>query len=109
MKKVYLFATTALLFLVLSAFEQTNTITGKITAVHPFNDEYAVTVGNTTMVLMIGKRDSTGYLFAINREYQDILIKNKGEYVLNPKYTNKLFTVSYTVNGKGWKCIKKIE
>jgi hypothetical protein len=98
-----------LCFIGLTAFGQSNSVTGTIKNVNSYNDQYAMTVGNTNLVLIVNLKDKTTTSFEVNKEYSDILIKKDGKYVLNPKYANQTFTITYYVNGKGWNCIKTIE
>lgn len=99
-----------LLFIVLTACGQTKSIlTGAITNVHTYNMQYAMTVDNTNIVLIVDLKDTTGTSFEINKKYKDLLVKRDGKFELNPKYARKKFKVTYYVNGKGWKCIKKVE
>lgn len=97
----------------LTAFGQTgqsNSITGTITEVSSYNENYRLTVGDNSVILICTRPLSkTAQGFQINQEYQDILIAKDGKYVLNPKYATQSFKISYYVNGKGWKCIQKIE
>lgn len=103
-------------FIGLAAFGQTKSYTGSITKVSPFNDQYAVTVGDMAFILIVDRKDTTGTSFEINKEYKDLLVKREGKYQkregkyeISSKYLNKKFKIDYTVNGKGWKCIKRIE
>jgi hypothetical protein len=101
-----------LCFISIATFGQSNTnnsVTGTITEVRAYNDQYAMTIGNTTLVLIFDRKDETGTSFEVNKEYKDILVKKDGKFELNPTYLNKTFTIVYYVNGKGWKCIKTIE
>jgi hypothetical protein len=102
-----------IVFLILlsgNSFAQKNSITGKITDVKPhFAGQYALTVGEATLVLLVDNKDSSEKKFQINKKYRDLLIKSKDTFILNPKYSNKIFKVSYTINGKGWKCINTIQ
>ncbi|HTB06943.1 MAG TPA: hypothetical protein VK806_08330 [Bacteroidia bacterium] len=109
-----------LCFIGFASFAQTDSpivLTGTITDVRAYNDQYAMNVGNTMVVLIThrvpGKTMNVNkkYVvsFDINEEYKDLLIENKDTYVLNPKYAGKTFKVTYSVNGKGWKYIKSIE
>lgn len=109
MKRIKLVIAAALFFMGGAVFAQTNSITGKLTALRAYNDEYAFTVDSVPLVLIKNVNNKTKTSFDINPEYKNILIKRKGVYVLNPKYADKVFKISYTVNGKGWKCIKTIE
>jgi hypothetical protein len=98
-------------FIGLTAFAQTEstTITGVMSAVSPYNDQYRITVGDTPLVLIVNEQDKARASFEINEQYKDILIKDKDKYELNPKYVNEKFKITYYINGKGWKCIKTIE
>src|ERR1035437_3865433 len=96
-------------FIGLSAFGQTMSFTGAITKARPFNDQYAITVGDTVFVLIVDKKDTSGTRFDINQESSDLLVKKEGKYEIAPKYLNKTYKIIYMINGKGWKCIKKIE
>ena len=98
----------ALSFIGLVACGQTQSFTGLITKVSPFNDQYAITVGNVSFVLIVDSKDKTGASFDINPENKDLLVKKEGRYEISPKYLNKKFKVDYTINGKGWKCIQKV-
>jgi len=92
-------------------FAQTdaNTVSGVIKEVKPhFAGEHTLIVGETELVLLTNKEDKTGKSFEINKPYKDILLDEKGTYVLNPKYAKKSFKFTYVVNGKGWKCIQTI-
>ena len=89
---------------------QTNTISGIINDVKPyFAGEYALTIGKTTLILIVDLKDKTGNSFEVNNEYKDLLIESKGKYVLNPKYKNKPLNIAYKINGKGWKCVQFIK
>ena len=107
--------TFSLILLSLMSFNseaQTNTLVGKITNVKPFfGDEYALTIGKTTLILILDRKDESGKSFEINNEYKDLLVQNKGKnnYILNPKYAHKSLNISYYINGKGWKCVKNIK
>ena len=100
-----------LLFIGFNCYSQTSTIKGKITDVKPkFAGQYALTVKKTELVLITDITDKTGQSFEINKEYKDILIMTEGDkYILNPKYANQSFKITYALNGKGWKCIKNLE
>lgn len=88
---------------------ESNTVSGIINEVKPhFAGEHTLIVGETELVLLVDKKDNTGKTFEINKPYRDILLDKKGSYILNPKYANKSFKFIYTINGKGWKCIKSI-
>jgi hypothetical protein len=114
-------STLTLLFLILIGFKglaqrstaQTSTVKGAITDVKPsFANEHALTVGKEKIVLILitDLKDSTGKTFEINKEYCDLLIETKDKkFVLNPKYAHKTFSITYEVNGKGWKCIKTLK
>ena len=109
-------STFALLFTILIGFNsqaQINTVNGTITDVKPyFANEHALTVGKekTTLILITNLKDSTGKTFEINKEYHDLLIETKDKkFILNPKYAHKTFSITYEVNGKGWKCIKTLK
>jgi len=107
MRKVKLL--TALLFFIgLTAFGQTNSVTGTITDVRLYNEQYAMTVNGTNIVLIV-HNSKMGTTFEINKEYSDLLIKSNGKYVLNPKYAGKTLIITYQMNGKGWNCIQTIE
>lgn len=89
---------------------QTNTISGIITEVKPyFGGEYALTIGKTTLILIVDLKDKSGNSFEVNNEYKDLLIEHKSKYLLNPKYKNKSLNISYKINGKGWKCVQFIK
>ena len=98
-----------LFFIATVAFGQANSVSGKITEVRSFNDQYAITVANTMLVLKKDMNDKTGKSFEINNAYKDILIKTGNTYKLNPAYSGKSFKIVYYINGKGWKCIQTIE
>jgi hypothetical protein len=109
-------STLTFLFLILIGFKslaQTNTVTGSITDVKPsFAGEHALTVGKekTVLILITDMKDTSGKTFEINKEYHDLLIETKGKkFILNPKYAHKTFTITYEINGKGWKCIKTVK
>ena len=109
-------STFALLFTILIGFNshaQINTVNGTITDLKPyFANEHALTVGKekTTLILITNLKDSTGKTFEINKEYHDLLIETKDKkFILNPKYAHKTFSITYEVNGKGWKCIKTLK
>ena|ERR1700758_446628 len=88
---------------------ETKTVSGIINEVKPhFAGEHTLIVSGTELVLMTDKKDKTGKSFEINKPFTDILIDKKGTYILNPKYANKVFKFTYTINGKGWKCIQNI-
>jgi hypothetical protein len=108
MKKSGLLAA-VLFFIGFAAFGQTKTVTGKIKEVKPYNDEYRLTINDTSYVLIVDARDASKKSFEVNKKYKDILVKSKEEYDLNPKYANKNLKVTYYINGKGWRCIKTIE
>jgi hypothetical protein len=100
-----MFFTTSHMF----AQSETNTVSGTIKEVKPhFAKEHTLIVGETELVLLTDTKDKSGKSFEINKPYTDILLDKKGTFVLNPKYANKHFTFTYTINGKGWKCIKEI-
>lgn len=95
-------------FITTGIFAQTNsnTVTGIIKEVKPhFGGQQTLVVNNTELVLIADPKDASGNTFEINKEYKDLLIKKENAFVLNPKYQNKTFKFSYTINGKGWKCI----
>jgi hypothetical protein len=96
-------------FIGLTAFGQDNTVVGKITEVSPYNDQYRITVGDASLVLLVDPKDETHSTFEINKKYKNILVKKDGKFVLNPKYADKTFKIEFEINGKGWKCIKTIE
>ena len=109
-------STFALLFTILIGFNsqaQINTVNGTITDVKPyFANEHALTVGKEkrTLILITNLKDSTGKTFEINKEYHDLLIETKEKkFILNPKYAHRTFSITYEVNGKGWKCIKTLK
>jgi len=88
---------------------EANTLSGTITEVKPhFAGEHTLVVGETELVLLTNTKDKTGKTFEVNAAYKDILLDKKGTFILNPKYANKSFKFIYTINGKGWKCIKSI-
>ena len=95
MKKSKLIVLVALFFIGLTAFAQIKSITGKLTSVRPYNDEFMLTVGNSSFVLIKNLKDKSKTSFEINPEYKDILVEKNGKYELNPKYINKVVTVSY--------------
>jgi|ERR1700722_16101259 len=104
-----------LAFIGLTAFGQTatesKTVTGKITKAQAFNDECAVTVDGVFLVLIKDPKDATGHSFEINAEYKDLIVRveDAQQYEVAHKYAKKKFKVTYYINGKGWKCIEKIE
>ncbi|MEO8762354.1 MAG: hypothetical protein ABI388_12330 [Bacteroidia bacterium] len=109
-------STLTFLFLILISFKslaQTNTVIGTITEVKPsFAGEHALTVGkeNTVLILITDLKDASGKTFEINKEYHNLLIETKDKtFVLNPKYAHKTFEITYTINGKGWKCINTLK
>ncbi|MEO6884088.1 MAG: hypothetical protein ABI199_08690 [Bacteroidia bacterium] len=108
MKKLKIIFLVALFFTGLTSFSETHSVTGKLSNLRPFNDEYQITVGNTSLVLIKNLKDKTKTSFEINSEYKDILVETNGKYEINPKYVKKVFKISYYINGKGWKCIQKI-
>ena len=66
-------------------------------------------VNETELVLMANQEDATNSTFEINKEFNDILVKDKnGNFSLNTKYQGKSLNFTYFVNGKGWNCISKI-
>jgi hypothetical protein len=86
-----------------------NTLSGIIKEVKPhFAGQHTLIVGETELVLLTDTKDKTGKNFEINKPYRDLLLDEKGTYILNPKYNGKSFKFVYTLNGKGWKCIKNI-
>src|SRR6185437_10176270 len=88
---------------------ETKTISGTIKEVKPhFAGTHALIVDETELVLLTNTKDKTGKSFEINAAYKDILLDKKGTFILNPKYANKVLEFTYTINGKGWKCIKEI-
>ena len=88
---------------------ETNTVSGIITEVKPhFAGQHTIMLGETELVLITNNKDKSGKTFEINKEYKDILLDEKGIFVLNPKYANKPLKFTYTLNGKGWKCISNI-
>ena len=96
-------------FIGLTAFGQDSSVVGKISAVNPYNDQYTLMVGNTSLVLIVNAADETRSSFEVNKKYKNILIKKDGKFILNPKYADKTLKIEYYVNGKGWKCVKTIE
>ncbi|MGP8215592.1 MAG: hypothetical protein ACLQQ4_08525 [Bacteroidia bacterium] len=109
-KSKIIFAILCLIGLTAFGQIQTSSITGTLTKLSPFNDQYSFMVGKTYLVLIVDARDKTRSTFEINPEYKDILIKDSnGKYELNPKYADKTFKITYYINGKGWKCIKTLE
>jgi hypothetical protein len=96
-----------LCFIGLNSFGQANSVSGLITEVKPhFAESYSMNVGKTEVILMV---NPTSKAFEINKEYKDLLIEKDGKCILNPKYAKKQFTVDYSVNGKGWKCIQSVK
>jgi len=88
------------------AQSEANTITGTVKEVKPhFAGEHTLVVNGTDLVLITDLKDPSGNTFEINKEYKDILIKKGDAFILNPKYEGKTFKFTYSVNGKGWKCI----
>ena len=86
-----------------------NTVTGTVKEVKPqFAGEHTLVVGDIELVLITDKKDKSGKTFEINKEFKNIVIDKKGSFILNPKYSDKQFKFTYTINGKGWKCIKNI-
>ena len=85
-------------------------IEGVVKKVHPkFMGAQTLTVNETELVLMANQEDTTNSTFEINKEFADILKKEKsGNFVLNPKYNGKQLYFTYVVNGKGWNCISHI-
>ncbi len=99
-----------LIFIGVNAFGQTNSVSGVITDVKPhFGGQYAMNVDKTEVILIVNPKDKTGKTFEINKHYKNLLIESEGKYILNPKYANKSFKVTYKVNGKGWKCIQSLK
>jgi hypothetical protein len=103
------FIVVLLVFIGITAFGQTKKIKGTITAVHPYNDQYQLTIHDSSFVLMVDPKDVSRKKFIVKKRYRDLLIQKKGEFELNPKYANKTFILTYYQNGKGWNCIKTIE
>jgi len=93
----------------LTAFGQAQTTKGIVKSVQPFNDQYTLTVNDISYVLLVDTKSTARKLFLVNRKFRDILIEKGGVYELNPKYAGKTLSLTYTVNGKGWNCIKSIE
>jgi hypothetical protein len=89
--------------------QETKTINGTIKAPRAFNDQCGLKVDDTFLVLIKDHKDVSGKSFEINAEYKDLIIEKDGKYEIAPKYADKKFKVTYYVNGKGWKCISKIE
>lgn len=108
-KSILLFALLA--FFGLSAFGQTEskTITGEIKSPQAFNDQCSVKVGDVFMVLIKNHNDASGKSFEINEQYKGLIVEVDGKYEIAKQYAGKKFTVTYYINGKGWKCIKEIE
>lgn len=109
MKKYGLIAL-VLLFSAFVASAQTKqlTVTGKITKARQYNEQFAFTVHDTVLVLITNMKAGQIKGFQVNKAYKDILVKQKGKYVVNPKYENHTYKIDYYVNGKGWKCIKAL-
>ena len=89
--------------------QETKSITGVIKSPSAFNDQCSVKVDNVFMVLIKDHKDATGKSFEINEEYKDLIVEKDGKYEIARKYVKKKFKVTYYINGKGWKCISKIE
>jgi hypothetical protein len=109
--KIAGFVLSLMLFSASHVFAQTenNTVSGVIKEVKPhFAGEHTLVVGETELVLLTDKKDKNGKSFEINKPYTDILVDKKGTFSLNPKYANKPLKFTYTINGKGWKCIKSV-
>ncbi len=93
-------------------FAQTeaNTVSGIIKEVKPhFAGAHTLVVNSADLVLITDLKDPSGNTFEINKEYKDILIKKGDAFVLNPKYDGKTFKFTYSINGKGWKCITQVD
>jgi hypothetical protein len=98
-------------FLGCVAFGQTaelKTVKGTVSAVHAFNNEFSLTIQSADYILLTAPKASKHKQFLVNKKYRDLLMRVKGEYVLNPKYAGKTLVFSYYVNGKGWNCIQTI-
>ena len=90
----------------LFAQTEANTVSGVIKEVKPhFAGEHTLVVNNVELVLLTNSKDPNAKSFEINKEYKDILIKKGDAFMLNPIYKGKFFKFTYSVNGKGWKCI----
>lgn len=109
--KLTKFILALLFFATTQVFSQNNpdAITGIVKEVKPhFGGAHSIVIGETELVLITSPKDKTGKTFVVNKQFKDILIDKKGTYILNPKYANKELKFTYTVNGKGWKCIETI-
>ncbi len=93
----------------LTAFSQAQTTKGVVKSVQPFNDQYSLTVNDISYVLLVDPKGTPKKHFIVNRKFKDILIEKGGVYELNPKYAGKTLSITYSVNGKGWNCIKSLE
>ncbi len=87
-----------------------NTFTGTVKEVKPkFLGAQSLMVDKMELVLMANQEDTSGTTFEINKEFNDLLKKEKnGHFILNSKYTGKSLSFTYFVNGKGWNCISNI-
>lgn len=111
MKKIASFVLALVFFTSTHVFAQaeSNIVIGTVKEVKPhFAGEHTLMVNNTDLVLITDLKDPSGNTFEINKEYKDILIKKGNAFILNPKYEGKTFKFTYSVNGKGWKCISQI-
>ncbi len=73
-----------------------------------FGGQYVITVGSTEVVLLVEKSQGEERI-KVNPEFLDFLVKKNGKMELNPKYIGKELDVTFSVNGKGWKCIQNIK
>ncbi|MBS1647130.1 MAG: hypothetical protein JST67_07310 [Bacteroidetes bacterium] len=88
---------------------QEKVITGIVTQVQAkFLGAQALTVGKTELVLLANQNDASLSTFQVNKEFNDFLVKTNEGFELNKKYKDKVFSFVYSVNGKGWNCISKI-
>ena len=110
--KIVSFVFALVLFTTSHLFAQTdkNTITGTVKEVKPkFLGAQSLMVDKMELVLMANQEDTSGTTFEINKEFNDLLKKDKkGNFVLNSKYIGKSLSFTYFVNGKGWNCISNI-
>jgi hypothetical protein len=99
-----------IVFACLNGYAQSGTVQGVITSVKPhFANTFALQVNDAELVLTRDPKDKSGKAFDITKKYKDLLVEKEGQYILNPKYSGKTFSISYTVNGKGWKCIHTVK
>jgi Fe-S cluster biosynthesis and repair protein YggX len=110
MKKIVTLILSLTFFGAIAQSTANKSISGIVKEVKPkFMGAQTLLVNETELVLMANQEDTTNSTFEINKEFSDLLVKDKsGNLVLNQKYRGKSLDFTYFVNGKGWNCISKI-